>query len=194
MQTILVSFEQGFRVEPLPKQWRRGGANIHIFVSTDHKNNRFQNKLIMQNTKIRIFAPPPIIELEAPLYLRKRKICKPIDSAGTMSPWLPWEPYNCPRPRVSVFLPVSLPLPAAVNDKYYKNFASVHAYLLQKFCLFMNTQGRRSHGGSGANCPRCPNIAGAARGQQVALFARTASRNLCIIHRNWNLELFLSNV
>ena len=35
-----------------------GGANIHIFVFTHHKNNRFQ-KLIMQNTKIWIFAPPP---------------------------------------------------------------------------------------------------------------------------------------
>ena len=41
-------------------QWRRqsdnwgggGGANIHIFVVTDHKNNGFQKKLIMQNTKI----------------------------------------------------------------------------------------------------------------------------------------------
>jgi hypothetical protein len=29
-----------------------GGANIHIFVFTDHKDNRFQKKLIMQNTKI----------------------------------------------------------------------------------------------------------------------------------------------
>ena len=29
-----------------------GGANIHIFVFTDHKNNGFQKKLIMQNTKI----------------------------------------------------------------------------------------------------------------------------------------------
>ena len=28
------------------------GANIHIFVFTDHKNNRFQKELIMQNTKI----------------------------------------------------------------------------------------------------------------------------------------------
>ena len=36
-----------------------GEANIHIFVFTDHKNNRFQKKLIMQNTKIWIFAPPP---------------------------------------------------------------------------------------------------------------------------------------
>ena len=37
-------------------QWRRQldnwGANIHIFVFTDHKNNRFQKKLIMQNTNI----------------------------------------------------------------------------------------------------------------------------------------------
>ena len=35
---------------------------------------------------------------------------------------------------------------------------------------------------------------GAARGQQIALFTGTALRNLCVIHRNWNLELFLSNV
>ncbi len=36
-----------------PKQWRRqiiGGGDIHIFVFTDHKNNLFQKKLIMQNT------------------------------------------------------------------------------------------------------------------------------------------------
>ena len=29
-----------------------GGANIHIFVFTDLKNNRFQKKLIMQNMNI----------------------------------------------------------------------------------------------------------------------------------------------
>ena len=29
-----------------------GGAHIHIFVFTDHKNNRFQKKLITQNTNI----------------------------------------------------------------------------------------------------------------------------------------------
>jgi hypothetical protein len=29
-----------------------GGADIHIFVFTDCKNNRFQNKLIGQNTNI----------------------------------------------------------------------------------------------------------------------------------------------
>jgi hypothetical protein len=29
-----------------------GGENINIFVFTDHKNNGFQKKLIMQNTKI----------------------------------------------------------------------------------------------------------------------------------------------
>ena len=29
-----------------------GGAHIHIFVFTDHKNNRFKKKLIMQNTNI----------------------------------------------------------------------------------------------------------------------------------------------
>jgi hypothetical protein len=30
----------------------RTGDHIHIFVFTDLKNNRFQNKLIMQNTNI----------------------------------------------------------------------------------------------------------------------------------------------
>jgi hypothetical protein len=29
-----------------------GGGHIHMFVFTDLKNNRFQNKLIMQNTNI----------------------------------------------------------------------------------------------------------------------------------------------
>ena len=29
-----------------------GGGNIHIFVFTDHENNRFQKELITQNTKI----------------------------------------------------------------------------------------------------------------------------------------------
>ena len=40
-------------------QWRSklgnwgGGGNIHIFVLyTDHENNRFQRKLVMQNTNI----------------------------------------------------------------------------------------------------------------------------------------------
>ena len=43
-----------------------GGANIHISLLTDCKNNRFQKKLITQNTNILIFAPP-IIDLPAPL-------------------------------------------------------------------------------------------------------------------------------
>ena len=34
------------------------GANIHVFVLTDCKNNRFQKKFIRQNTKIWIFALP----------------------------------------------------------------------------------------------------------------------------------------
>ena len=29
-----------------------GGADIHIFLFTDHKNNRFQKKLITLNTNI----------------------------------------------------------------------------------------------------------------------------------------------
>ena len=45
-----------------------GGAHIHIFVFTDHKNNRFQKKLITQNTNTWIWAPP-IIEYEPPLQI-----------------------------------------------------------------------------------------------------------------------------
>jgi hypothetical protein len=44
-----------------------GGGNIHIFVFTDLKNNSFQNKLIRQNTNIKILPPPPIIEFATPL-------------------------------------------------------------------------------------------------------------------------------
>ena len=36
--------------------------------------------------------------------------------------------------------------------------------------LCQHTQGHRSHGGRGGSCLCCPNGAGAARGQQVALF------------------------
>ncbi len=58
-----------------------GGANIHISLLTDCKNNRFQKKLITQNTNILIFAPP-IIDLPAPLtiqYLTGRKHFVQID-------------------------------------------------------------------------------------------------------------------
>jgi hypothetical protein len=37
-----------------------GGANIHIFVFTDHKNNA-------EHEDMNIRPPPPIIELAAPL-------------------------------------------------------------------------------------------------------------------------------
>ena len=43
-----------------------GGAHIHIFVFTDHENNRFQTKLTVQNMNISICAPP-IIEFATPL-------------------------------------------------------------------------------------------------------------------------------
>ena len=36
-----------------------GRADTRIFVFTDCKNNRFQKKLMIQNTNIRISAPPP---------------------------------------------------------------------------------------------------------------------------------------
>ena len=41
------------------KIFLRGGAHIHTFVFTDHKNNWYQNKFITQNTNIWIWAPPP---------------------------------------------------------------------------------------------------------------------------------------
>ena len=37
-----------------------GGADIHIFVFTNHKNNWFQKKLIVQNLNIWISAPPQL--------------------------------------------------------------------------------------------------------------------------------------
>ena len=43
-----------------------GGADIHIFVFTHHKNNWFEKKLIVQNPNIWISAPP-IIELATAL-------------------------------------------------------------------------------------------------------------------------------
>ena len=42
------------------------GADIHIFVFTDCKNNRFQKKLMMPNKNI-YQPPPPIIDLPQPL-------------------------------------------------------------------------------------------------------------------------------
>ena len=44
-------------------------SDIHIFVFTDCKNNRFQKKLIGQNTNMNICPPPPppIIDIQAPL-------------------------------------------------------------------------------------------------------------------------------
>ena len=32
--------------------WGGGGADIHMYVFTHHKNNRFQKKLIVQNTNM----------------------------------------------------------------------------------------------------------------------------------------------
>ena len=50
-------------------QWRNKlskcvweGAHIHIFMFKDHKNNRFQKKLTMQNKNIWTYNPLPIIE------------------------------------------------------------------------------------------------------------------------------------
>ena len=73
-------------------------------------------------------------------------------------------------------------------------------YLPRQFCthvihnsysvFIINNGGFLTYRGAGATGATAP----VAQTQQVALFARTAPRNLCIIHRNWNLELFLSNV
>ena len=47
-----------------------GGADIHIFVFTNHKSNWFQKKLIVQNPNIWI-SVPPIIELATALAANK---------------------------------------------------------------------------------------------------------------------------
>ena len=40
------------RGRPVASSIIGGGAHIYIFVFADHKNNRFQKKLIVQNTNI----------------------------------------------------------------------------------------------------------------------------------------------
>ena len=37
-----------------------GRAHIHIFMYSDHKNNRFQKKLIVQNTNMNMSPPPQL--------------------------------------------------------------------------------------------------------------------------------------
>ena len=77
-------------------QWRRkidnwGGANIHIFVFTDLKNNRFQKKLIMQNT-IYEYCPPPPPQLS--IFLRHcfgHQIVFDINARYTVVPLHKWE-------------------------------------------------------------------------------------------------------
>ena len=44
-----------------------GGGYIDIFVYTDHWNNQFQKKLIVQNTNIWICPPPPPIDFATAL-------------------------------------------------------------------------------------------------------------------------------
>ena len=39
------------------------GAHIHIFLFPDHKNNRFQKKLVLQNTNIYEYGPPQLSSL-----------------------------------------------------------------------------------------------------------------------------------
>lgn len=53
MQISLVKI----RTLQFPLGW---GAHIHIFVFTDSKNNRFQKKLLVQNTNIWICLPPQL--------------------------------------------------------------------------------------------------------------------------------------
>ena len=52
-------------VDLYSNQWRSkvdiwgGGTHIHIFQFTDHENNRFQKKLIVQSMYIPIYVFPP---------------------------------------------------------------------------------------------------------------------------------------
>ena len=62
-----------------------GWVHIHIFVFTDHKNNRFEKKLIVQNMNIWIWAPPPASSWRRPWFWLNipktnmaRKSCKEI--------------------------------------------------------------------------------------------------------------------
>ena len=51
-KTLLMSEKNIMRNRPVASSIIGGGAHIHIFVFADHKNNRFQKKLIVQNTNI----------------------------------------------------------------------------------------------------------------------------------------------
>ena len=46
-------------------------ADIHKFVFTDCKNNRFQKKLLTQNTNIMNICLAPIIDFPAPLIVEQ---------------------------------------------------------------------------------------------------------------------------
>ena len=60
---------------------------------------------------------------------------------------------------------------AKIRNKLTRSHRSKREIRTKKFSKNLPCkQGRRSHGGRGGSCPRCPNGAGAARGQQVALF------------------------
>ena len=52
-------------------------AHIHIFVSTDHENNGFQQKLIMQHTNKYMNMSPLIINLSMPLVKLKTMVGEP---------------------------------------------------------------------------------------------------------------------
>ena len=59
---------------PLPVAWPASiirGANIHIFVFTDLKNNRFQKKLMMQNM-IHEYSPLQLSTLATPLTITNK--------------------------------------------------------------------------------------------------------------------------
>ena len=62
-------------------QLDKGGVHIHIFVSTNYKNNQFEKKLIVLNTNIWIWKP----RLYNDLY-----IATPLMSASVFSALLPF--------------------------------------------------------------------------------------------------------
>jgi hypothetical protein len=102
-----------------------GGGDIHIFVFTDLKNNRFQKKLIMQNTNIWIWSPP-LIDISTPMV-----------ASGTPSPFR----LFCPKFYVPVlwrypFVPTT-PIRFLINVLFVR-FSAIGTYSCKYIYNFIN--------------------------------------------------------
>ena len=92
---------------------------------------------------------------------------------------------------ITLWCPPTLGLPFGIPQNYeLRHFGGKNYVILTKIKIKMATMHGIDHTGAPeprGSCPCCPNSAGAARRQQVALFTGTAVRNSCVIHRNLNL-------